>query len=198
MDKKTLRYCAIASLATFLGSVALPRLWGFAVGGLFLPTGSWLVIIVIACLLSFICGSLLWLSIPSKIRTVLDNFTLQMGIRIESMQGGLASDLNKLRILFEQHLENKDQESIASQEMLMAEFVPVFLTRAIADSHLAAGQCKVCGGKHPKASELPPGDPALYSYEAHGKLEDGKPCPIPFLYKLAKERHNTQSRRISK
>lgn len=191
---KNVRPYLIGAICSLIGAIAVPRLWGWTVSGLSLSTGSWLLLLVLVACISFLLGALLWLSIPNRIRQALDSFTLQMGIRIETIEGRLGDRLGELRLLLEQHLANKDQEAIASHESLMAEFVPVFLTRAIADSHLAAGQCKVCGGKHPKASELQPGDPALYSYEAHGKLEDGKPCPVPFLYKLAKDRHNIQSR----
>lgn len=197
MDKKTARYCVICSLGAFLGAIALPRLWGIAIGGLFLPTGSWLFILVLTSALSFLLGSLLWLSIPNRIRQALDNFTLQMSLRIETIEGRLGDHLSELILNFEQRLRDQDGGAIEGQEVLMAEFVVFFLGMAIAETHLAAGQCKVCGGKHPKASDLEPGDPALYSFDAHVKLKDGRACPIPFLYKLAQDRSSAQSR-ISK
>lgn len=194
MDRRTFRLCVIWSTSSLVGAIAIPRLWGWAAAGLFLPTGSWLVIVLATSLLSFLGGSVMFLSIPGKLRQALDNLALQLGVRIETIEGRLGDRLSELRILLEQHLASQDEETIAGHEALMAEFVSVFLTIAIADTHIPAGHCKVCGQKHPKASELLAGDPALYSPAAHGQLSDGKTCPVPFLYKLASDRSMIQSR----
>ena len=162
--------------------------------GFFLPTGSWIVIVVAVGAICFLLGSLLWLSIPNRIRQALDNFSMRMGIRIESIEGQIGQQRNSLRTLIEEHLVKADKDSIASHNALMAEFALYALSESIIGNHRASGECYWCGCKHPKAQELEPGDPALYSPAAHGKLKDGKTCPIPFLYKLASDRAKIQAR----
>lgn len=183
-----------SALLGYTLAIALPRLWGFTTTSFTMGTGAWLVICLLVGTTGFLLGSLLWLSIPRRIRQHLDWFSSIVRVRLDSVDAHLSQGFTELYSLLEQYLDKKERESLSASESILAEYAAFTLEYAIASSHQPAGHCKFCGGRHPEADKLSPGDPKLYSYAAHQKLPNGHHCPVPYAYQLSQDRQRSRAK----
>ena len=198
MKSKKIPSWLLALIAgAFLPSL-LRSLWLVFVEGVDWSTQTWIIIVVVAFAWGLVAATVAWVAIPVRIRTTLDRFMFGLASRMDTFEGSISDRILELHTILNQRLEAKEIAQVEDEERSLATISMLLVPYMVATDKVAPGHCPICKASIPNWADRPQGHHDLYRSRDHGRLEDGTPCPVPFMYYLSSRRKQAELKPIAR
>lgn len=189
MSRKIPSWLPALAAGAFLPSL-LRSLWLVFVEGVNWSTQTWIIICAVAFTWGLVAATLAWIAIPVRIKMTLDRFMFDLAARMDTFEGSMSVRVIELYGILANQLESQRAIQVADEERSLSTISIMLAPYMIATDAIAPGQCHICKAYLSHWADRPQGHPDLYRAKAHGKLDDGTHCPVPFMFYLSSRRAN--------